>query len=103
MDLFIQGSNLINMVSLLLSKAIKDLKWIGLHSEEIKKLKLTTQKLSEIDKNTINRILQYSQNEEEKKELNFMMENDIKAEIETLNELGYNFISEYYIPEKILY
>jgi DNA topoisomerase VI subunit A len=75
---------------------------IGLSSIDVLDLNLFKQKLNNRDLMTIDRILEYSNDNNDIKELNFMKDNNCKVEIEALYQFGYNYLSEFYIPKKIL-
>jgi len=79
--------------------------WIGLYPSDAAKLKLGgAMKLTKIDRETVDKMLELDprcREEPYKTELEFFKEDGRKWELEALSSLGFDYVSERYIPEKI--
>ncbi len=79
--------------------------WIGLYPSDADELKLGgAMKLSKIDRETVDNMLELDprcREEPYKTELEFFKTDGRKWELEALSSLGFDYVSERYIPEKI--
>lgn len=99
------GSISLAHISDLLS--IKDVKFLGLNGNDIKEYKLEKHliKLNELDIKRLKEIENYpwfKDKKQWKEQFEIMKNLNAKAEIEALSARGISFISEKYLPEKIL-
>jgi DNA topoisomerase-6 subunit A len=99
-----QGS--INLAYESVRMAVPSARFIGLSAMDHEKYKLPKEviiRLNEEDKRRINEILKYPwfQKPAWQKELHYMMENNIKLELEALSRKHISFITDTYLPEKI--
>ncbi len=85
--------------------ATPDALWIGLYPSDAAKLKLGgAMKLSKTDCETVDNMLELDprcKDEPYKTELEFFKKDGRKWELEALSSLGFDYVSEKYIPEKI--
>lgn len=85
--------------------ATPDALWIGLYPSDAAKLKLGgAMNLSKIDSETVDNMLELDprcKEEPYKTELDFFKKDGRKWELEALSSLGFDYVSEKYIPEKI--
>lgn len=77
------------------------MKWLGMHWKEIEELKLIKQKMTVNDKKTLERILEETKDERIRNELMIMKKNEYKVEIQSLNNISYEYLS-LYLQKKIL-
>jgi hypothetical protein len=99
-----QGS--INLAYESVRMAVPSARFIGLSAMDHEKYKLPKEviiRLNDEDKRRIKEILKYPwfQKPEWQKELNYMMENNVKLELEALSRKHISFITDTYLPEKI--
>jgi meiotic recombination protein SPO11 len=85
-----------------------DIKWLGIRPSDLDKYKLPQQcrlPLTEHDKKTGNELLKedfINKNPQWKKELELMMKTGEKAEIQALSSFGFQYITEQFLPRKLL-
>lgn len=99
-----QGS--INLAYESVRMAVPSARFIGLSAMDHEKYNLPKDviiRLNDEDKRRIKEILKYPwfQKPDWQKELNYMMEKDVKMELEALSRKNISFITETYLPEKI--
>lgn len=83
--------------------AIPNLRWIGIHPSEIISLNITHTPLNDRDRNRIKNILKRSyanQYQWLQKELNILLENNFKAEIEGVIKSN-NYLTDFYLINKV--
>jgi DNA topoisomerase VI subunit A len=106
MDPFIKDWNLTNMVCVTFcvkSTGVPSMKWIGLSSQDIEELNLITSPLSVNDVSLLNRLIEdKKRNQRFENELKLMKERNVKCEIQSLNNLGFTFLSGVYLKTKLL-
>jgi DNA topoisomerase VI subunit A len=84
---------------------VPDIKWLGLHSNDVLSLDLKGQPFESSDMTTLNRLASYSfikENAQYAEQVEFMKTNKIKVEIQTLNNLGYDYLCTKYLRRKVL-
>ena len=95
------SANAAHLTGLATPKAV----WIGLYPSDADKLKLGgAMKLSKIDLETVDNMLEMDprcREEPYKGELEFFKKDGRKWELEALSSLGFDYVSERYIPDKI--
>lgn len=99
-----QGS--INLAYESVRMAVPTARFIGLSAMDQVKYKLPKEviiRLNDEDKRRINEILKYPwfQKPDWQKELKYMMENNVKLELEALSRKHISFITDTYLPEKM--
>ena len=83
--------------------SIPSMKWIGLFSQDIEELSLITTTLSERDVQLLDKlIMDEKRNERFIVELKLMKQKNYKSEIQSLNNISFNFISGVYLKTKLL-
>jgi DNA topoisomerase VI subunit A len=84
---------------------VPDIQWLGLHSTDIELLELKGQYFDSADVTALKRLSTYSfikNNHRYAQEVSFMKSTHTKVELQSLNNLGYDFISYKYLKNKIL-
>eukprot|EP00698_Gefionella_okellyi_P024931 TRINITY_DN8953_c0_g1_i2.p1 TRINITY_DN8953_c0_g1~~TRINITY_DN8953_c0_g1_i2.p1 ORF type:complete len:383 (+),score=38.44 TRINITY_DN8953_c0_g1_i2:56-1204(+) len=86
-----------------------EVKWLGLHSADIVRLDLPStchQELTARDRKTIDRLLAskfISEHQDYADELRFMLEKNIKCELQAIHCKGYGYLSGTYVRQKLLH
>ncbi len=99
-----QGS--INLAFLSQKVGVPDAKYIGLTTMDMKKFDISrnvADRLSQVDIKRAKELLNYKwfQTEKWKEEINHMLKEGIKLELEALSNKGIRYVSETYLPQKI--
>ena len=85
---------------------VNEMKWLGVHSEDISEYNLVTSELHDKDEQVIHRLLQYEyvnkyRNGVYKKQLQFMLHKRKICEIQAFNNLGYQTLTKTVVQKVI--
>eukprot|EP01080_Neovahlkampfia_damariscottae_P004319 gene4319-7675_t len=82
---------------------IPSMHWIGLFSQDIEELQLITSSLTTKDHDLLDKLIKdEKRNERFLKELKLMKQKNYKAEIQSLNNISFSFITNIYLRKKLL-
>lgn len=82
-----------------------DIKWLGLHSTDVEDLNLVKQQITNMDCEAVKRLKEYEfvkSNSFYMSQLNYMAQHNCKVEIQAVNNLGFDYLSNKLVRSKIL-
>jgi len=82
-----------------------DIKWLGLHKQEVQELQLNRQDMTDLDTAVAKRLLNYEcvkSNRHYVEQLEFMLQEKCKVEIQALYNISFDYLSTKLLRHKIL-